>query len=147
MFRRFSRIRTALRRSAPPQYPLDSRPWYTEPEYQAAEVEPRPQTVRLIGRDDAVLCEARVSTLRWNGDPADRSNHVHAYLPVGARMPLWYGGHYVIEDTPWYNTGMRNIYFTLPSGLENIWGQGNDFDTDAVRIHPEDLARILEDGP
>lgn len=127
-----------------PSNPSYEGAWYTEPEYHNARVEPERMRIRLIGRDDAVLCEAEVSSVRWDpSNPESRSNHVHAYLPVGARMPLWYGGHYVIEDTTWYNTGMRNIYFTLPSGLENIWGQGNDFDTDAVRIHPEDLERIM----
>ena len=48
-------------------------------------------------------------------------------------VPLWYGGTYR-ED---------HLYFTLPSGLHNVWGCGNDFDTDSTRIHPDDLAEVM----
>ncbi len=33
--------------------------------------------------------------------------------------------------------------FSLPSGLHNVWGAGNDFDTNAYRIHPGDLDYVL----
>lgn len=53
-------------------------------------------------------------------------------LPPGIRLPLWYGG---TADIP--------AEFSLPSGLHNVWGCGNDFDTDAFRIHPDDLPAVI----
>lgn len=103
------------------------------------------QKIRLIDTEDRIICEATVSTVVWRPERNDRTNHVHARLPVGTTMPMWHGGTYTIDETPWSQTGLANIYFSLPSGLENIWGQGNDFDVDTVRIHPEDLALILSE--
>ena len=48
-------------------------------------------------------------------------------------MPLWYGGTFKESS----------LDFSLPSGFHNVWGQGNDFDTDAFRIHPDDIGLIM----
>lgn len=52
---------------------------------------------------------------------------------VEVDAPLWYGGSY----------RERRLDFTLPSGLHNVWGCGNDFDTDSSRIHPDDLPEVM----
>lgn len=56
-------------------------------------------------------------------------------IPMGTKLPLWYGG---MTDTHGTTTD-----FSLPSGLHNVWGCGNDFDTDAFMIHPEDLPGVI----
>lgn len=63
-----------------------------------------------------------------------RTAHASVQLNEPHDMPLWYGGTY--QET--------HLDFSLPSGLHNVWGQGNDFDTDAYRIHPDDIVVILE---
>lgn len=71
-----------------------------------------------------------------------RIAHATVKLEAPQKMPLWYGG-YTYEL--W-----NHLDFSLPSGLHNVWGQGNDFDTDAYSIYPEDAAKImalLKDSP
>lgn len=50
-------------------------------------------------------------------------------LEAPQALPLWHGGTFVEQS----------LDFTLPSGFHNVWGCGNDFDTDAFRIHPQDI--------
>jgi hypothetical protein len=48
-------------------------------------------------------------------------------------VPLSYGGSFMA----------RSLDFSLPSGLHNVWGCGNDFDTDACSVHPDDRDEIM----
>lgn len=102
--------------------------------------------IRLIDQSGASLGTARLVTSTYDPDGPRHLNACHARLDVGTTMPLWYGGHYTITDDPFSLNGMANIYFNLPSGREHIWGQGNSFETDAVRIHPDDLELLLLHG-
>lgn len=67
-------------------------------------------------------------------EEANSWGHAMVMLDAPHMMPLWYGGY----------SKQTHLYFTLPSGLENIWGCGNDFDSDAYRIHPDDLPKVIE---
>jgi hypothetical protein len=93
------------------------------------------ETIRLVDNKGNLLTEAKLVSVQ--------KDHCHARLPVGAVMPIWHGGTYTIDETPWSQNGLANIYFSLPSGWENIWGQGINEDVDTVQIHPSDLAAIL----
>jgi hypothetical protein len=72
---------------------------------------------------------------------ADQSNfsalpavgHCSVSFDSSVQVPLWYGGTYSADS----------LDFSLPSGLHNVWGCGNDFDTDSSVIHPDDLVEIM----
>lgn len=71
-----------------------------------------------------------------HGEPfnaPERTAHAVIKLSEPHDMPLWYGGFHKES----------NLDFSLPSGLHNVWGCGNDFDTDSYRIHPDDISNIM----
>lgn len=97
--------------------------------------------VRLVDKDLNVVCTGRIMQVthysnRSVGELAsNRIGHIvvdHAEID----KPLWYGGTYKHPGPS---------YFTIPSGHENIWGCGNDFDVDSFRIHPDDLITLEND--
>lgn len=110
--------------------------------------------VRIVDREgnflvDGELIESRLDRdQRWAASPREgvaavgrgepfvappSNGHAVVKLAESTALPLWYGG-----------TSMHtSLDFSLPSGLFNIWGQGNDFDTDAFKIHPDDLEAVI----
>ena len=111
--------------------------------------------VRIIDWDDSLLLSAPISRAwsvpadlgtKWVTMPREgikkgkisfkappRTAHASVLLKDKAKLPLWYGGLYE-ED---------HLSFSLPSGLYNVWGQGNDFDVDSIRIHPDDIPAVI----
>ena len=95
--------------------------------------------VRLTDKAGAQLSVSRLLDVHdYRDDPSINEGGRRIGSVVVAHdpfmKPLWYGGSYLCHGP---------TYFTLPSGHENIWGCGNDFDSDALKIHSEDLAEIM----
>lgn len=70
---------------------------------------------------------------RRSFDAPPSTGHCAVSFDAEVQAPLWYGGTHSVTF----------LDFSLPSGLHNVWGCGNDFDTDSARIHPDDLVEIM----
>jgi hypothetical protein len=75
-----------------------------------------------------------VRTIDQSGFKAPPSiGHCSVTFDGPTQVPLWYGGTYSVGF----------LDFSLSSGLHNVWGCGNDFDTDSSSIHPDDRDEIM----
>ncbi len=109
--------------------------------------------IRILNKDNSPLAEAtlirawptpgslidEVELVHASRDPTSnakikRTHHCHVRFDGPTKLPLWYSGSFTESFAD----------FSLPSGFHNVWGCGNDFDTDAFKIDPAQIDAIIK---